>query len=656
VLSGATPRLTDQVIYYEPGLNPVFAFTNPGAALVKATGIDDPAGIVSLGGWTDDPGTGSGNPTGLVLGWSQPVLNGPGVDLRVVGNAFDGFYEPGTIEVALESDGGGATTEGWQDETFYLVRPDNLGSLPTDPRTGTNPVMFDAFASSPYSEAWWQLPLSGYADVHPGGDLIDLDDAIDSNGNPVDLESIAYIRVRSVSDSSLGAFGFFSTEIDYIEALQNAPPPQKITSIATGYRKSPLFTTTPGQIIEALDIDDSGNVFYLESDYAAFQAPTRLYRRSAGDSYTAASPLYEYGTSVFGSLVKIVGGTLYFGESSDGTIRQIPVGGGSAPLLATVPQNFDLAAATGRAFLSHNPNPLGGEPANKVSLFDLDSGFLQTIIDTSEFSGALTLARNGDLWYASPTPGQGVFRFSRTEIDTVVQDQNLPRLSLAPTNRVSTATAARLAIDASGNILSHDFFRLSTTDPETLTETEIASSERFFGTMADKGYGIYIIVTNFSMPQSTVHRLLRQTTVTDWRSDHFSEAELADPGQEATLWGDLADPDADGLANAIEYAFAMDPRLPGDPAVTGVNVSGDMVSFSFPRFPGHTSASYSAQVSSDLTTWETVAESRGGGAAQSLNQAFGVEESVAGAQTTVTLRTVTGSGRSRFFRVAVSLR
>jgi hypothetical protein len=48
-----------------------------------------------------------------------------------------------------------------------------------------------------------------------------------------------------------------------------------------------------------------------------------------------------------------------------------------------------------------------------------------------------------------------------------------------------------------------------------------------------------------------------------WRALHFSAADLADPALEPTLWGDAADPDADGLPNLIEMATGS---LPGDPA------------------------------------------------------------------------------------------
>jgi len=45
-----------------------------------------------------------------------------------------------------------------------------------------------------------------------------------------------------------------------------------------------------------------------------------------------------------------------------------------------------------------------------------------------------------------------------------------------------------------------------------------------------------------------------------WRTANFSTADLADSSKEATVWGDGADPDGDGVSNLLEFALHTDPN------------------------------------------------------------------------------------------------
>lgn len=49
-----------------------------------------------------------------------------------------------------------------------------------------------------------------------------------------------------------------------------------------------------------------------------------------------------------------------------------------------------------------------------------------------------------------------------------------------------------------------------------------------------------------------------------WRAEHFLES-LSDPAAELTTWGDLADPDSDGVPNLLEFALGLNPREAGAP-------------------------------------------------------------------------------------------
>ena len=201
----------DVLCYYEQGLNTNSGYTTAENA-VSADGETAPSGLVSLGSWSDDPDYGVGNPTGLLVGFSTAIANGAGEDLYVHGNAFAGWNEYGYIEVAQETSGSGATVDGWVDETFYLLMPSNYDELPYDPRVGAIPM------------SYFDGDETGYADIYGDGEYLDLDWAIDLAGNFVSLDDIAYVRIRTVTDDSAGIFGYVSTEIDYIEALNGTAP------------------------------------------------------------------------------------------------------------------------------------------------------------------------------------------------------------------------------------------------------------------------------------------------------------------------------------------------------------------------------------------------------------------------------------------------
>ncbi|WP_026895795.1 hypothetical protein [Clostridiisalibacter paucivorans] len=59
----------------------------------------------------------------------------------------------------------------------------------------------------------------GYADVTPGGDKIDLDWAVDSNGEPVDLSWIRYVRVYNAVAKDVPPFGEISPEVKGIHSI-----------------------------------------------------------------------------------------------------------------------------------------------------------------------------------------------------------------------------------------------------------------------------------------------------------------------------------------------------------------------------------------------------------------------------------------------------
>ena len=214
--------ICDVLCYYEQGIQTHGGtWANPENALNKTSGV-------SLGRWSDNPDQGTNDrAVGICLGFSTSILNGDGADLNIVGNPMSSWYEPGYIEVACETDGNGATMDGWMDETFYLIKASNY-ELVGDPRDNALSVGY------PYNSNWSQS-VTGYADVTVGGDLIELDNAIDAFGNFVSLTDIAYVRIRTATDDSAGIFGQFSTEVNYVEALNGVvPEPASLAMICFG--------------------------------------------------------------------------------------------------------------------------------------------------------------------------------------------------------------------------------------------------------------------------------------------------------------------------------------------------------------------------------------------------------------------------------------
>lgn len=218
--------------------NAAAALGAPGQIVLNSQSREVP--FVSLGGWTRSGAT-ANESVGLIVGFSQGLPNLPGNDLAIMGNNSFGFHEPGFVEVAIESNGGGATPSGWTDETFYLLKPSNFASLDQDPRLGptaityadsNNDFTFEYLAGS----AFETNAATGWVDFAIGTeDLFDLDTAVDANMLPVALQQIAYVRIRSVTDSSIdfsvfGATGldYFSTEVDYLRNL-HAPIPEPTT-------------------------------------------------------------------------------------------------------------------------------------------------------------------------------------------------------------------------------------------------------------------------------------------------------------------------------------------------------------------------------------------------------------------------------------------
>ena len=85
-----------------------------------------------------------------------------------------------------------------------------------------------------------------------------------------------------------------------------------------------------------------------------------------------------------------------------------------------------------------------------------------------------------------------------------------------------------------------------------------------------------------------------------WRFAHFSSLELGNPA----ICAETADPDGDQLANLIEYALILDPKVPNLSPITTSRSSG-YLTLTAPRNTALTDdILWNAEVTADLKTWQ----------------------------------------------------
>jgi hypothetical protein len=101
-----------------------------------------------------------------------------------------------------------------------------------------------------------------------------------------------------------------------------------------------------------------------------------------------------------------------------------------------------------------------------------------------------------------------------------------------------------------------------------------------------------------------------QISIADWRPLYFSAADLADPAKEATLWGNNADPDKDGVSNLAEFAQGSSPldpksRLAPTFAIwTDPGTSQQYLRMTCRIREGTTGIAFTAEACGDLAGWE----------------------------------------------------
>lgn len=211
----------------------------------------------------------------MVVQFDQPIANAEGYDLIILGNAFATSAEPGVVMVSRDANHNGIADDRWYEiagseyanstlnyevtyyrpeadkDTIkelkqYIRWTDNQGNSGWLSKNATHPQGYYPtwIAADSLTFRGTLLPTNandkngdgsyfelrpyerGYADNQPNsnesGCSIDIDWAVDEDGNAVTLEAIDFVRIHTaVNAVDLGQIGEASTEISAIRALHN---------------------------------------------------------------------------------------------------------------------------------------------------------------------------------------------------------------------------------------------------------------------------------------------------------------------------------------------------------------------------------------------------------------------------------------------------
>lgn len=229
--------------------------------LVKANEVLTSGGMISLGGFGGY----------VTFGFDHTIVNREGNDFVVLGNAMPNSAEPGVIMVSYDANGNGLPDDEWfeiegsqhsaestikeYEMTYY--RPTEEPSDPNEPNyirwtdnqgqegyIAKNSFHRQSFypmwksesisykgtylAATMYDESgngtMWKSPAYefGYADNWANNDeraQIDIDWAIDKDGNKVKLKGIDFVRVHTSTRAAGGWLGEVSTEVSGFKDL-----------------------------------------------------------------------------------------------------------------------------------------------------------------------------------------------------------------------------------------------------------------------------------------------------------------------------------------------------------------------------------------------------------------------------------------------------
>lgn len=240
-----------QLLEYHPAPGQ-FINKNPGN-LESAEGLIGKRGLVTLGAWGGS----------VSYAFDHTVINRVDEDDFIIyGNAMATFSEPGVIYVMQDDNANGLPDDTWyeikgsahalegtvRDYKVTYFRPETIEDdiAWEDNKGETGFVLKNSFHKQAYYPEWItadsytvsgtllsdsNIDMSnpsmitskpfeyGYADNTPGGDKINIANAIDGEGNAVLLSGIDFIKIQTGIQANMGWLGELSTEVTGVADL-----------------------------------------------------------------------------------------------------------------------------------------------------------------------------------------------------------------------------------------------------------------------------------------------------------------------------------------------------------------------------------------------------------------------------------------------------
>lgn len=586
------------------GTNVTDAWKTPELALGKAIGT--PFDVVVLG----DRGS-------ITLEFDGVIYDGPGFDFAVFENSFsDTFLELAYVEVS--SDG----------IHFFRFPSHSLTPSPVSSYGNLDPTNIHNLAGKYRGGYGTPFDLADLPN-HPNLDKqnIRFIRIVDVCGDGNDLDSLGNPIYDPHPTSGSGGF-----DLDAIAVLHGNPSP-----VWKAFRL-PDQPTNVEYRTPQFDVLPDGRFLFAQGRYLSGSPGRFRLQRSFND---AATNPFSVSTNFDPSFLAI--------RSLSSAL--LGTGGWSAsPILEFNPSDPANSTFTSRSNSLQNydaiwwKNPAAGGsqgwliagtngPANSHSLTFLSSdGSVQKLViqQISTYSAGIATDAAGNVYVATyelEEPSDLVYRFSASQIESALSSYPL---TLSQGQFLYNFTSASsIAVDAFGRVWAGGWKldgAIEIFDPSTGASTTVTPSHPPIPNAGSVAYQLkhfslnstshiaYLVRDAFDnslqiyFGYAEAQKIVVPNPRSNWRVFHFG-ADASNPALETSLWGDLADPDADSLPNILEYALGTNPNFPNSQPVQAIAPDSNTIGVQFQFDPRIVNIRLDIEMSETLTqgSWQVIA-------------------------------------------------